>query len=91
MVGVDIDSKSWGRVWDAEDSSQGIAYGMDFTNHTYDNVIGKYYAQYRFYDPVNKRFMASDPIKDGDNWHVYCINNPETFVDYLGLMSIDET
>ena len=61
---------------------------MDFTNHTYDNVIGKYYAQYRFYDPVNKRFMASDPIKDGDNWYIYVFNNPETFVDPLGQFGI---
>ena len=59
-------------------------------NHTYDNVIGKYYAQYRFYYPVNKRFMSSDPIKDGDNWYVYVLNNPETFVDALGLMSVHD-
>jgi RHS repeat-associated protein len=32
-----------------------------FTNHTFDNVLGIYHAQARFYDPSNRRFLSPDP------------------------------
>ena len=56
-----------------------------FTNYTYDAVIEKYYAQYRFYDAVNSRMISEDPIKAGSNWYVYCSGNPVNFIDPLGL------
>ena len=38
------------------------------------------------YDANNRRFMASDPIKDGANWYVYVGNSPVVFVDPSGLV-----
>jgi RHS repeat-associated protein len=46
-----------------------------FTNHIFDETLGIYYAQARFYDPSNRRFISPDPHWNafnrifGDNPH----------------------
>ncbi len=47
-----------------------------------------YYFNARWYDPTLGRFITEDPIKDGNNWHVYVNNNPLTFIDPTGLATI---
>jgi RHS repeat-associated protein len=32
-----------------------------FTNHTFDDILGIYHAQARFYDPNTRRFISADP------------------------------
>ena len=32
-----------------------------FTNHIFDEILGMYHAQARFYDPSNRRFISPDP------------------------------
>lgn len=56
----------------------------NYTGYTYDEVLDLYFAQNRFYDPVDRRFIQEDNAKDGDNWYAYCENNPLTNVDPLG-------
>jgi RHS repeat-associated protein len=48
----------------------------NFTGYTWDEVLGVYYAQNRFYDADEHRFTQQDPVKDGGNWYVYVGNNP---------------
>ena len=38
----------------------------------------------RYYNPVTKRFLTSDPAMDGSNWYAYAGGNPIMFVDPLG-------
>jgi len=64
----------------------GVDNAIGFTSYTYDVVLDKFFAQARMYDANSRRFMASDPIKDGVNWYVYCGNNSILFVDPLGLV-----
>jgi RHS repeat-associated protein len=58
---------------------------FDYTGYNYDRVLDKYFAQARFYDPVNKRFTQPDPIQSGANLYAYVDNNPITYIDPLGL------
>jgi hypothetical protein len=43
---------------------------------------------HRYYDSETGRFISVDPIGDGDNWYVYCDNNPLGWVDPSGLIHI---
>lgn len=63
----------------------GIDNMNNYTGYTYDEVMEIYFAQARFYDPADKRFIQEDPMKDGSNWYAYCGGNPVTWVDPLGL------
>ena len=46
---------------------------------------GLYFAQSRFYNPMDARFVREDFINDGLNWYSYCGNNPLRYVDQTGL------
>ena len=46
------------------------------------------YLRNRYYDPSIGRFTTEDPVKDGDNWYVYCGNNPVNAIDPWGLDAI---
>jgi len=63
----------------------GIENLTNFTGYTWDEVLGLYFAQNRFYDAETHRFTQEDPIKDGTNWYVYCGNEPLMRVDPWGL------
>ena len=56
-----------------------------FTNHEYDAVLGVYYAKARFYDPELGRFLATDPMRQGNNWYTYVENNPIKYIDPDGM------
>ena len=64
---------------------------QEYTGHSYDQVLGLYYAKARMYDAADRRFMARDIYK-GDirnplslSQYIYCLDNPTIFVDLLGL------
>ncbi len=40
---------------------------------------------HRYYDPSTGRFLTRDPVGDGDNWYIYCANNPINGADPEGL------
>ena len=58
-----------------------------FTGREFDKESGLYYYRNRYYDPKLGRFMSPDllgPV-DGPNLYTYVNNNPENWVDALGL------
>ncbi len=68
-----------------------IAPQLVYTNHEWDDVLDLYYAKARFYDPDEKRFLSTDPVKGNvaDPLslvpYLYCVDNPLRWVDPLGL------
>lgn len=54
-----------------------------------DPDTGLYYFNARWVDPNMGRFIIEDPIKDGNNWHIYAYNNPLRFIDPTGLANIE--
>ncbi|MDY3303082.1 MAG: RHS repeat-associated core domain-containing protein [Clostridia bacterium] len=49
-----------------------------------DEETGFVYLRNRYYDPSIGCFTTIDPAMDGDNWYVYCANNPVMLVDPTG-------
>ncbi|MHB8882686.1 MAG: RHS repeat domain-containing protein [Thermodesulfovibrionales bacterium] len=58
-----------------------------FTGREYDSETGLYYYRMRYYDSEIGRFISEDPIgfAGGINKFAYVVNNPENWVDPLGL------
>ncbi len=67
-------------------SGDGTEYG--FTDKAEDASTGLKYFGARFYDPEVGRFLTVDPVKDGLNWYIYCLDNPLSFKDPDGLTTI---
>jgi len=83
------DYDAWGKPRSPQGhdmNTAGIDNAIGFTSYTYDTVLDLYFAQARFYDQNDRRFISVDPIKDGINWYAYCGNNPIVFVDPSGLV-----
>ncbi len=61
-----------------------------FNGKEYDEEIGLYYYQARYYSPKLGRFIQRDPLgfADGMNPFAYVGNSPLSFVDPLGLEKI---
>ena len=59
----------------------------NFTGYTWDETLGLYFAQNRFYDAETHRFTQEDAVKDGGKWYVYCGNEPVISVDPWGQLS----
>ena len=73
---------TWGRV--ETQSSPETDTDIRFTNYTYDPVIGKYFAQARFYDSAQGRMLSPDPVKRNINPYPYCDNDPVNYNDPTG-------
>ncbi|MCL2083380.1 MAG: RHS repeat-associated core domain-containing protein, partial [Oscillospiraceae bacterium] len=58
-----------------------------FCGEYYDVESGYVYLRARYYDPELGRFVNEDPALDGDNWYVYCGNDPVNNVDPSGLLA----
>ena len=50
----------------------------------FDKQTGLYNYGYRDYTPKVARFTTVDPIRDGENWVIYCRNDSVNFVDFTG-------
>ncbi len=83
-------------VWEAEYDSFGIASLNDdlpgsFINNLrlagqyYDEETGLNYNGFRYYDPEIGRYLTHDPLEEGINPYLYCLNDPLSLVDPLGL------
>ncbi len=61
-----------------------------FTGRRYDDETDLYYYRARMYAPNTGRFLQPDPIgyDDGMNMYAYVGNNPASFVDPFGLISL---
>ena len=69
---------------DQESSDDGES--VLFTGKELDHDTGLYYFNARWYDPELGRFISEDPIRDGQNWYIYCGNNPIKYTDPTGLL-----
>ena len=58
-----------------------------FTGKAQDSGTGLYYFGARYYDPQAGRFISRDPASQGLNWHVYCFNNPQRYIDADGRLT----
>ncbi|WP_281287701.1 RHS repeat-associated core domain-containing protein [Geobacter argillaceus] len=60
---------------------------LTYTGREWDKETGLYYLRYRYYDPMDGRFISRDPIgfRGGINLYSYVQNNPINFIDPLGL------
>ena len=70
-------------MWVAETENVHIPFG--YCGEYTDDETGFVYLRNRYYDPEVGRFITEDPARDGENWYVYCENNPIMFVDTNGL------
>ncbi|MES2438879.1 MAG: RHS repeat-associated core domain-containing protein [Verrucomicrobiota bacterium] len=73
--------------------SEGIApCAFGFSTKLQDGETGLYYYGYRYYDPVNGRWLNRDPIgeKGGTNLYENVHNNLISNIDYLGLLNPDK-
>ena len=69
------------------DSTGSIDNPYRYCGEYFDEETGFIYLRNRYYNPEVGRFTSEDPAKDGDNWYVYCGNNPVKFADPWGLVA----
>lgn len=62
----------------------GLEENLRFTSYSLDPVIGKYFAQARFYDSRCGRMLSPDPVKRGLNSYHYCNDDPVNYEDSTG-------
>lgn len=74
----------WGDLKPGQEATPGLVESLRFTSYTLDPVIGKYFAQARFYDSANGRMLSMDPVKHGLNRYCYCNNDPVNYEDSTG-------
>ncbi len=55
-----------------------------YSGEYFDAESGDYYLRARYYAPGLGRLLTEDPAHDGNNWYVYCNNNPVKYVDPSG-------
>ncbi len=64
---------------------------MRYSGEYFDAESGDYYLRARYYNPRLGRFLTEDPVHDGNNWYVYCNNNPVRYVDPSGeIAGVDD-
>jgi len=56
-----------------------------YSGEYYDTESGYTYLRARYYDPAIGRFVSEDPALDGNNWYIYCGNDPINSIDPTGL------
>ncbi len=74
-------------VFGAPLSSDLSDYG--FCGKPYNSDSELYDFGFRDLHPGTSRFMSVDPVRDGDNWYSYCMNDPLNFFDMWGLCSAE--
>ena len=96
---------AWGRVVAITDSngvdiSDNVGHVANvnpfrYRGYYYDEEIGMYYLQSRYYDPVVGRFINGDDVGYintatplHQNIYTYCLNSPITSLDETGLMDV---
>lgn len=79
---ADYDYDAFGNQTSATESIYNpFRYNGQYT----DEETGLIYLRNRYYDPQVGRFITEDPVQDGMNWYVYCVNNPTRLADPMGL------
>ena len=68
-------------------SAMGFVGGL---GHLSEAGTGLIYMRARYYDPALGRFASEDPGASGENWFIYCNDNPVNFVDATGTTPGEE-
>jgi RHS repeat-associated protein len=81
----EADADDWGAVR----NEKGIRQPIRFQGQYHDGETGRYYNRWRYYDPLQGRYITQDPIglAGGMNNFVYP-NNPVDWSDPLGLIVV---
>ena len=76
---------AWGNVL-RENNPHNIEQHIRLPGQQYDEETGLYYNRYRYYDPLQGRYITQDPIGLRGGWNPYAYPlNPVTDIDPLGL------
>jgi RHS repeat-associated protein len=78
------DYDAWGNL-NEENSFENAPQPFQYSGEYHDGETNLYYLRNRYYDAKIGRFTQEDPIRSGQNWYVYCGNNPIRYVDPSGL------
>ena|GEM_PF-6641331 len=77
------------------ETSETVDNDIEFANYHWDDTVGMYYLNARWYDPVILRFTGRDPV-DGDqidpltlHVYLYCLNNPVNSIDPTGEIALN--
>ena len=60
-----------------------------FTGQRFEAEVWMYSFAYRTYNPVSKRWLTPDPIRDGMNWYQYVRSDPVNLWDPLVCVEKD--
>ena len=69
--------------------NSGVTSNLRFAGQYFDQETGLHYNLQRYYDPQTGRYLRIDPFGDGLNLYAYCFNNPNGWIDPLGLCAIN--
>ena len=69
--------------------NSGVTNHLRFAGQYFDQETGLHYNLQRYYDPQTGRYLRIDPLGDGLNLYAYCFNNPNGWIDPLGLCAIN--
>jgi RHS repeat-associated protein len=75
---------SWGQVRSGSATGNQKGRFGAAIGHKQDDESGLVYMRARYFEPTSGRFISEDPGMDGQNWFIYCKNNPIEFVDSSG-------
>ncbi len=77
--------------------SENLASPYRFAGYYWEPVVGQYFCNTRWYDPLLARFTGRDPVM-GDfqepmtlHAYLYCLNNPINATDPTGMVTKEET
>lgn len=74
-----------------EDNPNNLQQLIRLPGQQYDKETGLCYNRYRYYDPLQKRYITQDPIGLKGGWNLYKYPlNPMQGIDPLGLDEVDE-
>ncbi|HAU8265714.1 TPA: RHS repeat protein [Kluyvera intermedia] len=78
---------AWGNVL-SEHNPHRLQQLIRLPGQQYDGETGLYYNRYRYYDPLQGRYITQDPIGLKGGWNPYTYPlNPVDMIDALGLAS----
>ncbi|HCL5292183.1 TPA: DUF4329 domain-containing protein [Salmonella enterica] len=76
---------AWGNVL-RENNPHNMKQLIRLPGQQYDEETGLYYNRYRYYDPLQGRYITQDPIGGAGGWNLYQYPlNPVSKIDPLGL------
>jgi RHS repeat-associated protein len=85
---IERDFLPFGEIINLQEGLNPYADGSGFTGKDWDEEIGLYYFNARWYDPEIGRFITEDPLMDEPNLYSYGFNNPIRYLDPTGMFNV---